>query len=340
MRNFVHAVTLASMAFALATGNAKADTVADFYKGKMLTLVSGFSPNGENDVQFRLLGRHIGKHLPGNPQTVVSSMPGAGTMLAANQMVKASADGTAIATFTSQAAIEPFLGNSAALFDPMKLSWIGSMSQDRQFCALMGAPEGVKTFEDLRKTEVTFGSSAPSTDIFRYSMAIKNLLDAKMKLVLGYAGMPGVRLALDRGEVNGVCAVSEMILRTTLADPLKDKKIHLIIQMGRSTTDEFGVVPSVFDYTKDKAKSELLEFFFKDLAIGRPIAAPAGVPADRLAALRKALADTLKDEAFLAEAQRIGMSVSPVSPQEIGATMDSLSKKPKTFYDHVKGASE
>ena len=340
MRSYVRALTVVSSALAMTAGIAKAQGVADFYKGKTLTLVSGFTPNGENDIQFRLLGRHIGKYLPGNPQTVVTSMPGAGTMLAANHLVKAPADGTVISTFTSQAGIEPFLGNSAALFDPLKLSWIGSMSQDRQFCALVGAPDGVKTFDDLRRIEVTFGSSAPSTDIFRYSVAIKNLLDARMKMVLGYAGMPGVRLALDRGEVNGVCAVSEMILRTTLAEPLKEKKINLIIQMGRSTTDEFGIVPSVFDFTKDQAKTEMLGFFFRDLAIGRPIAAPAGVPVERLAALRKAVADTLKDEVFLSEAQRIGMSVSPVPADEIQTTMESLSKKPKSFYEDVKRASE
>lgn len=340
MRGLLRALAVAFTTLAISAGGAKADAVAEFYKGKTLTLVSGFTPNGENDVQFRLLGRFIGKYLPGNPQTVVSSMPGAGTMLAANHLVKAPADGTVISNFTSQAAIEPFLGNSAALFDPLKISWIGSMSQDRQFCALVGAPDGVKTFDDLRVKEVTFGSSAPSTDIFRYSVAIKNLLDAKMKLVLGYAGMPGVRLALDRGEVNGVCAVSEMILRTTLAEPLKEKKINLILQMGRSTTEEFGSIPSVFSYTKDEKKTQLLEFFFRDLAIGRPIAAPVGVPADRLAALRAALMDTLKDEAFLAEAQRIGMSVSPVSAQEIQATMETLSKRPKSFYEDVKRASE
>ncbi len=340
MRRFAHAITLASICLALVTGGANADSVADFYKGKTLTLVSGFSPNGENDLQFRLLGRHIGKYIPGNPQTIVSGMPGAGTMLAANHLVKAPADGTVISTFTSQAAIEPYLGNSAALFDPLKLSWIGSMSQERQFCALVGAPQGVNSFDDLRTKEVAFGSSAPSTDIFRYSVAIKNLLDAKMKLVLGYAGMPGVRLALDRGEVNGVCAVSEMILRTTLADSLKEKKINLILQMGRSTTDEFGPIPSVFSYARDETTTQLLEFFFKDLAIGRPIAAPAGVPVERLAALRQALAETLKDDAFLGEAQRIGMSISPVAATEIQATLDSLSKKPKSFYDDVRRASE
>jgi tripartite-type tricarboxylate transporter receptor subunit TctC len=329
-----------TMVALLSCSVAKADAVADFYKAKTLTLVSGFTPNGENDIQLRLLGRHIGKYIPGNPQTIISNMPGAGTLLAANHLFKAPADGTTLSMFTSQAAIEPYLGNSSAMFDPVKLSWIGSMSQERQFCMLQGDANGVKSFDELLQKEVTFGSSAPATDIFRFSAVIKNLLGAKMKLVSGYPGMPAIRLAMDRGEVFGVCGVSEMILRTNLAEPFKEKKINLIVQMGRTTTDEFGKMPSVFDYAKDQKTKEMLEFFFKDLAVGRPIAAPAGVPADRLAALRKALVDTLKDEAFLSEAQKIGMSVSPVSAQDIQATMLALSKNPKAFYEEVKRVSE
>ncbi len=339
MRMFVKTLALAAAAL-LSANAAQADAVSDFYKGKTLTLVSGFTPNGENDIQLRLLGRYIGKYLPGNPQTMMSNMPGAGTLLAANHLFKAPADGTVISMFTSQAAIEPYLGNTAAMFDPTKLSWIGSMSQDRQFCMLQGDANGVKNFDQLVQKEVTFGSSAPATDIFRFSAVIKNLLGAKMKLVSGYPGMPAIRLAMEGGEVSGVCGVSEMILRTNLADAYKTKKINLIIQMGRSTTEEFGKMPSVFDYAKDQKTKDMLEFFFKDLAIGRPIAAPAGVPADRLAALRKALPETLKDKDFLGEAEKIGMSISPVSADDIQATMVALSKKPKSFYEEVKRVSE
>ena len=339
MRMFVKTLAVAAAAL-LSASAAQADAVSDFYKGKTLTLVSGFTPNGENDIQLRLLGRYIGKYLPGNPQTMMSNMPGAGTLLAANHLFKAPADGTVISMFTSQAAIEPYLGNTAAMFDPTKLSWIGSMSQDRQFCMLQGEANGVKNFDQLIQKEVTFGSSAPATDIFRFSAVIKNLLGAKMKLVSGYPGMPAIRLAMEGGEVSGVCGVSEMILRTNLAEAYKSKKINLIIQMGRSTTEEFGKMPSVFDYAKDQKTKDMLEFFFKDLAIGRPIAAPAGVPADRLAALRKALPETLKDKDFLGEAEKIGMSISPVSADDIQATMVALSKKPKTFYEEVKRVSE
>ncbi len=339
MRMFVKTLAVAAAAL-LSASAAQADAVSDFYKGKTLTLVSGFTPNGENDIQLRLLGRYIGKYLPGNPQTMMSNMPGAGTLLAANHLFKAPADGTVISMFTSQAAIEPYLGNTAAMFDPTKLSWIGSMSQDRQFCMLQGEANGVKNFDQLVQKEVTFGSSAPATDIFRFSAVIKNLLGAKMKLVSGYPGMPAIRLAMEGGEVSGVCGVSEMILRTNLAEAYKTKKINLIIQMGRSTTEEFGKMPSVFDYAKDQKTKDMLEFFFKDLAIGRPIAAPAGVPADRLAALRKALPETLKDKDFLGEAEKIGMSISPVSADDIQSTMVALSTKPKSFYEEVKRVSE
>jgi hypothetical protein len=267
MRMFNQVLAVAAAAL-FSVGAAKADAVADFYKGKTLTLVSGFTPNGENDIQLRLLGRHISKYLPGHPQTMISNMPGAGTLLAANHLFKAPADGTTISMFTSQAAIEPYLGNTSAMFDPVKLSWIGSMSQEIQFCMLQG-DAGAKNFDELLQKEVTFGSSAPATDIFRFSAVIKNLLGAKMKLVSGYPGMPAIRLAMDRGEVFGVCGVSEMILRTNLAEPFKEKKINLIVQMGRSTTEEFGKMPSVFDYAKDQKTKDMLSFFFKDLAIGR-----------------------------------------------------------------------
>ena len=340
MRAYVRALVLAAAALTAGQAAAQSDSVADFYKSRTLTLVSGFTPNGENDIQLRLLSRFIGRFIPGQPQTLVSNMPGAGTLLAANNLVKAPADGTVISMFTAQAATEPFLGNKAALFDPLKLSWIGSMSQDRQFCMLVGAPDGVSSFADLLNKEVLFGSSAPATDIFTYSVALKNLLGAKMKLVAGYPGMPAIRLALDRGEVNGVCGVSEMILRTNLAEALANGKLKLIVQMGRSTTDEFGKVPSVFEYTQDPKTTEYLDFFFRALAIGRPIAGPAGIPAERLDALRKAFAETLRDEGFIAEAKKIGMSINIATAQVIQSQMELLSKKPKEFYDEVKRVSE
>jgi tripartite-type tricarboxylate transporter receptor subunit TctC len=340
MRAYVRALVLATAALTAGQAAAQSDPVADFYKSRTLTLISGFTPNGENDIQLRLLSRFIGHFIPGQPQTLVSNMPGAGTLLAANNLVKAPADGTVISMFTAQAATEPFLGNKAALFDPLKLSWIGSMSQDRQFCMLVGAPSGVSSFADLLNKEVLFGSSAPATDIFTYSVALKNLLGAKMKLVAGYPGMPAIRLALDRGEVNGVCGVSEMILRTNLAEPLANGKLKLIVQMGRSTTDEFGKVPSVFEYTKDPKTTEYLDFFFRALAIGRPIAGPPGIPAERLDALRKAFAETLRDEGFIAEAKKIGMSINIATAQDIQSQMELLSKKPKAFYDEVKRVSE
>jgi len=341
MRSFVRAfAVVATTLVAGAEAGAQSDPVADFYKSHTLTLVSGFTPNGENDIQLRLLGRYIGNYLPGKPQTLISNMPGAGTLLAANNLVKAPADGTTLAMFTSQAAIEPYLGNTSAMFDPLKLSWIGSMSQDRQFCALEGEANGVKTFSELLQKEVLFGSSAPATDIFRFSAALKNLLGAKMKLVAGYPGMPAIRLAMDRGEVAGVCGVSEMILRTNLQEPFQSGQIKLIVQMGRTTTDEFGRVPSVFEFSKDPKTQELLDFFFKSLAIGRPIAGPAGIPADRLAALRKAFLETMKDEGFLTEAKKMGMGINVATAQDIQTTMEELSRKPKDFYAEVKRVAE
>ena len=318
----------------------RADPISDFYNGRTVTLVSGFTPNGENDVQLRLLGRFIGRYIPGNPQVVIANMPGAGTMLAANHLKKAPADGTTVAMFTSQAAVEPFLGNTAAVFEPLKLGWIGSMSQDRQFCGIFNGPGVPETFTDLMKQETVFGASAPASDIFRFTAAVKNLLGAKIKIVSGYAGMPAIRLALDRGEVSGVCGITEAILQANLAPVLASGRLKLLVQMGRTTTSDYGKVPSVFDFSRDEKTEKLLDFFFRALAIGRPIGAPAGVPPERLAALRDAFTKVMQDPEFLVEAQKIGLIVNIASAAEIDATMEKLSRNPRDFFDDVKRSYE
>ena len=329
------ATVLAMLLSGALAGSVQADPVADFYAGRTVTLVSGFTPNGENDLQLRLLGRFLGRFIPGQPQVVIAGMPGAGTLLSANHLKKAPADGTTAAMFTSQAAVEPFLGNTAAVFEPLKLGWIGSMSQDRQFCGVVSGPGVATTFDDLLKQETVFGASAPTSDIYRYTAAVKNLLGAKIKIVSGYAGMPAIRLALDRGEVSGVCGLTESVLRTTLAPDLASGRLKLLVQMGRTATSEYGDVPSVFDFARDERTRNLLEFFFKALAIGRPIAVPAGVPAERIAALRMAFTKTLEDPAFLAEAKTIDLIVNPTSATEIEAQRDVLSHNSRQFFEDV-----
>jgi tripartite-type tricarboxylate transporter receptor subunit TctC len=318
-----------------------AEPVADFYRGRTLTLVSGFTPNGENDAYLRHLGRHIGRFIPGQPRVVPSNMPGAGTLIAANHLYKAAAsDGSVLGMFTSQAAAEPFLGNKAAVFDPLKFGWIGSMTQDQQFCAVVPAPGVPDTFDDLLRKEALFGTSAPASDIYRHTAVVKNVLGARIRMVSGYPGMPAVILAIERGEVSGACGFTAAALRTRLAPALRSGQIKLLIQMGGTPTSEFGNVPSAIDYARSDDARDLLNYFFGALAFGRPIAAPPGVPSERLNALRSAFTSVLQDSTFLAEAKKLNLVIDPASAADLQTRMELLSKYPQDFFQRARKAYE
>ena len=162
--------------------------------------------------------------------------------------------------FTAQVAMDPFLGNKSATFDPLKLGWVGSIVQNQQFCAIAPGPGVPTTFEELTKKEAVFGGSATGSDIFRLISIMRNVLGAKIRMVTGYSGMPAVTLAIERGEVSGTCGYSTTALRTHLAPHSGERKLKLLIQMGRSPTAEFGPVPSVFDVAPAGEKRELMEY--------------------------------------------------------------------------------
>lgn len=318
-----------------------AEPVPDFYRGRTLTLISGFTPNGEFDAYARHVGRHIARFIPGNPEVVPRNMPGGGTLVAANHLYKAAAsDGTVMGMFLSQAAVEPFLGNKAALFDPLKFSWIGGLALEPQFCAVAPGPGVPETFDDLLQKEAVFGTSAPTSDIYRYTAVIKNVLGAKIRVVSGYPGMPGVTLALQRGEVSGVCGLTATALRTRLAPALSSGQMKLLVQLGGKPTTEFGKVANAFDYARTDDARELLNYFFGALKLGRLITAPPDVPNERLAALRTAFTSVLKDPTFLAEAKKTNLVIDPASAADLQIQMEHLSKYPQEFFEKVRKAHQ
>ena len=268
-------------------------------------------------------------------------MTGAGTLIAANHLAnKGVADGTQVAMFTAQVAVDPFLGNKSATFDPLKLGWVGSIVQNQQFCAVTPGPGVPTTFQELTQKEAVFGSSASGSDIFRLISIMKNVLGAKIRMVTGYSGMPAVTLAVQRGEVSGTCGYSTTALRTHLAPSLANGSVKLLVQMGRSPTAEFGPVPTVLDLAPSGEKKELLDFLFNTLAIGRVIAAPPGVPAERLAALRAAFVAAFKDNEFLDEAKKRNMVTDHVAGADVEAQIARVSKYPPEFFKRVQAAYE
>ena len=309
------AVLLATTSAAV---TAKAESAADFYKGKTVSLIAGFPPGGGYDTYVRVLARHYGRFLPGNPTVVASNMPGAGSLTAANNIyAKYAPDGLAIAMFASSAAMEPLIGNKAALFDPQKFSWVGSMSQDVAFCGAWNHPGVPKTFDEMLKKETVIGGGAPAAITYQHPMVLKNTLKANFKVIQGYKGTRDINIAMQRGEVHGTCGMFASSVKAQFAAEVKDGRMTLFIQMGSKRSDEFGKIPSVFDYAKTDEDRAILQFHFGQLLLGRPLAGPPGIPADRLAALRDALFATMKDPQFLAEAAKAGLDIDPVSPEEV-----------------------
>ena len=297
---------------------ASADSVEDFYKGKTLTLVLGYSPGGGYDANARVLARYWGKFIPGHPNVIVQNMPGAGSLLAANYMYnKAATDGTMLGMFASQAALEPMFGNPEARFDPTKFTWIGSMSQEVVYCGLWQSPSAPASFDDLLTKESIFGTTGPTGITYQHPAILKNVLGAKIKMVSGYTGSRDVTLAMERGEVNGMCALFSSSIKAQYSNDVNSGKLKLVIQMGSKRSDEFGKIPSVYDYAKTDEERAVLDVHFKQLLLSRPFAGPPTIPADRLKALRDSFQATLKDPEFLAEAKQAGLDIEYVSHEQV-----------------------
>ncbi len=321
---------------------AQADSVSDFYAGKTLSLIAGFPPGGGYDTYVRVLARHYGRHIPGHPTVVPSNMPGAGSLLAANFIYgKAAPDGLSLAMFASSAAMEPLLGNKAALFDATKFSWIGSLSQDVAYCAVRQSPGVPTAFDEMMKAggrETIIGGGAPAAITFQHPMVLKNVLHANIRVIQGYGGTRELNLAMNRGEVNGMCGMFASSIKSQFADDFKSGRMKLFIQMGPKTSDEFGKIPSVFDYAKTDEDRQVLDLHFKQLLLGRPLAGPPGIPADRLKALRAALVATMQDKDFLAETEKVGLDIDPASPEEVEGLLKRFADFPPAVFRRAQEA--
>lgn len=312
-------LTLCALAAVTAVPRAAAaDAVSDFYSHKTVTLIAGFPPGGGYDTYVRVLSRHYGRFIPGNPSVVPANLPGAGSMSAANHIFNNDVnDGTVAGMFASSVIMEPLLGNKAALFDPTKFSWIGSMSQDVAYCGVWQTPGAAATFDDMLHKETIFGGGAPAAITYQHPLILKNVLGAHIRVIPGYAGTRDIDLAMHRGEVNGECGLYGSSIKAQFGDDVKAGRLKLVIQMGPRKSTEFGDIPSVYDYAKTDDDRAVLDVHFKQLVLGRPLAGPPGIPAERLAALRDAFAATMKDKDFLAEAAKVGLDISPATADEV-----------------------
>lgn len=326
-------IARAAVAVAAATwtmGPAAAESPAEFYKGKTVTVLIGFPPGGGYDANARTLVRHLGRFIPGNPTVVASNMPGAGSLVAANHTFnQAAPDGATFTIFASSAALEPLLGNKAARFDSAKFGWIGSMAQEVAYCGVWQGPGVPSSWKEVMERETIFGGGAAAAITFQHPMILKNVLGAsKMKVVSGYPGTRDVNLAMNRGEVNGSCGLFGSSIMSQWRKEVESGQLKLVIQMGFQKSNQFGDIPSVFDFAKTDEERQILEIHFHQQLLSRPFATPPAVPADRLKALRAAFQATMKDAEFLTEAAKIGLDIDPVSGEEIEAALRRFASFP------------
>jgi len=318
---------LALAGLALATP-ARADPVADFYRGRSVALIIGYSAGGGYDAYGRVVARHLGKHIPGNPSVVAQNMPGAGSLRSANFLFNvAPKDGTTIAHFSRGLAMEPLIGTSSTQFDARKFSWLGSGTDEVSVCVTWHASR-ITNWKDMLTIPSKVGGEGSGSDPDIFSAMIKNAFGAKLKLVSGYPGTAEVALAVERGEVDGRCGWSWSSLKQLKPDWIADKKVNLITQLALKKSPELPYVPLIFDFATTDRQRQILQLVLSRQSMARPFAAPPDLPPDRKAALRQAFDRTLADPEFVAEAKQRGLEVNPVTGSEIDRLVGELYQTP------------
>jgi tripartite-type tricarboxylate transporter receptor subunit TctC len=298
----------------------------DFYKGKTLTFVVGFSAGGGFDTYARLVARHIAKHIPGNPTVVVENKTGAGSLIAANYIYnQAPKDGTVIGSWIGPLVLQQVLGNKAAKFDGRKFGWLGAPVSDSCVCALTKA-SGINTMDDWIKSKrpIKIGATGPGSTTSDVPKLLQAALALPMKVVEGYKGTAKVRLAAESGEVDGGCWAWESI-KPTWASGLQSGAVRVVLQAISKSLPDLKNVPLANQYAKSDEARALLEIAGGTYSQGvRPLSVPPGVPQDRLELLQKAFMATLRDPALLAEAKKSKLDIDPTDGPTIAKMMAGL----------------
>jgi tripartite-type tricarboxylate transporter receptor subunit TctC len=307
-------VTAASMVVAAAPANAQ--SVADFYRGKTITMAVGTSPGGDYDLRMRMVGRHIGKYIPGNPMVVATNMPGAGQMLVANWLANvAPKDGTAIVALSQNMAVHQATGAAGVKYDVRQFNWIGNTTDTPNIINAWHTT-GINSIQDVMTRELVVGATGTASGSYLYPYALNQLVGTKFKIVTGYPGGNDINLAMERGEVGGRGSNSWASWKSTRPQWLAEKKVIVLVQVGVKRNPELPDIPTMQDLGKNDIDRQVLLFISADSAISRPLVTNAGVPPERVEALRRAFNETMKDPDFLAEAEKSKADINPMTGEE------------------------
>jgi tripartite-type tricarboxylate transporter receptor subunit TctC len=316
---------------------ARAQSVEEFYKGRNVSMIIGFSAGSGYDIYARTLARFMGKHIPGHPTLIPQNMPGAGSQRAAQYLYGvAPKDGSVIGTISRSMPVEPLLGD--AKFDGRRFTWIGNIADNNSLCATWHTT-GIKNWNDVLAKPFVLGGQGPGSDLDNFATLLKTVFGAKIKIVSGYPGGSEVNLAIERREIDGRCGWSWDSIKSTRPEWLRDKKINLLAAFAlEKAADIPADVPLVIDKAQTDEQKQILRVHLAAQALGRPFAAPPEIPADRKAALRKAFDETMKDPDFIAETTKVRLEVSPMTGAGIDRVLAEVYALPKELIEKAKAA--
>jgi tripartite-type tricarboxylate transporter receptor subunit TctC len=302
----------------------RAESTEEFYKSHPLSIVIGFPPASAYDLYGRAVGRHIGKHIPGNPSVLPVNKPGASSLTAANYLYSiAPKDGSTIGILSRGAPLDPLLNNPGSKLEPRRFTWLGSVGNDVSVCVAWHSA-AVKTWDDLLVKDFVVAAAGLSTDTGAFALVLKNLFGARMKIISGYPGGAEISKAIETGEVDGRCGWSWSGVKASKPDWLAQRKINVLVQLGLQRTADLPSVPLITDLAKTDEQRQILKLVFGPQEFAWPFMAPPDLPADRKQVLRAAFDATLTDPEFLEEARKMALDVSPVSGRAVEALIDEL----------------
>jgi tripartite-type tricarboxylate transporter receptor subunit TctC len=313
--------------------SATAQTPEQFYKGRQISLVVGLNPGGGFDAYARLITQYMPKYIPGQPSIVIRYMPGAGTIVAANYLyVRAPRDGSEIGLISSDISIAPLVGNEAAKFDSRKFTWLGSADSDSIYCiSWKGTP--FTSFKDILTREMIVG--AAGRQMVNADNILMDVVKAKLRIVKGYDGTAALKLAAERGEIQGWCGVGLLGVDGADSELVRSGTARIIGQVGYDKKTYLPNVPDIAAYVQSDDDRRLLDFIFSYVYMSRPFAAPPDLPKDRVAVLRTAFEETLSDPELVARAAKSNVSIRLVKGEDIDAFIEDAYTTPKSVVERA-----
>ena len=316
-------------------------TAADYYAGKTITFIIGAEVGGGYDLYGRAVAKYLGRHIPGKPAVVVQNMDGASTVRATGYIYSVAAkDGTVVGAISPGAVIDPLLGaNASSLYDPTKLIYLASANNSTRVCAVWNHSK-VKSFAEARNQEMVIGGVAGGGSTHDYAFLHKNTSDVKFKIITGYPGTPAVTLAMERGEVDGICGFDWSSLRSQKTQQLRDGKLIVIVQEALEPNEELTKmgVPMIWDFFANEEKKQIAQLVIAQQLFGRPFIAPPGTPPEAVAILRKAFSDLMRDPEMLADAEKQRLEIQPAGGEVVQEGVDRIYGASKELIEKARKA--